>query len=308
MPATTLRIALLALTLAITAVAFSGPASSATEHTFAAAGKIVFHSRLKGGNNEIFAAGANGSGLVRLTRSAASDSNPTWSPDGRRVAFESNRHGDRRSYQDSDVFVMNANGSGVREVTFSNRFDGDPAWSRQNVIAFESERNGASDVYSIRPNGSGERRLTAAPAFDGDPAWSPDGRRVAFTSERDGGDREIYVMNADGTNQSRLTTSAGFDENPSWSPNGRLIAFDSMRDGNLEIYVMNADGTGLRRVTDHPAIDAIPGWSQDGSRIVFVSERIAKGQRRLFSVSPAGGASRQLTRGAYDMSPDGFRG
>jgi Tol biopolymer transport system component len=308
MSATALRTAAVLFTAAVTAIAFSAPARSAADRALAPAGKIVFHSRLKGGNNEIFAVSPNGSGLVRLTRSVASDSNPTWSPDGRRVAFESNRHGDRRSYHDSDVFVMNANGSGVRELTFSNRFDGDPAWSRANVVAFESERTGSADVYSIRSDGSGERRLTVSPALDGDPAWSPDGRRIAFTSERDGGDREIYVMNADGAAQTRLTTSAGFDQNPSWSPNGRLIAFDSMRDGNLEIYVMNADGSNVRRVTDHPAIDAIPAWSQDGSRIVFVSERIAKGQRRLFSVAPAGGAARQLTRGAYDMSPDWFRG
>jgi Tol biopolymer transport system component len=306
--ATALRVAVLALTAAVTVIAFTGPASSAAERTLAPAGKIVFHSRLKGGNNEIFAVGADGRALVRLTRVLASDSNPTWSPDGRRVAFESNRHGDRRGYHDSDVFVMNANGGAVREVTFANRFDGDPAWSRRNVLAFESERSGATDVYSIKPDGSGERRLTVAPAFDGDPAWSPDGRRIAFTSERDGGDREVYVMNADGSGQTRLTTSAGFDENPSWSPNGRLIAFDSMRDGNLEIYVMNVDGSGVRRVTDHPAIDAIPAWSQDGRRIVFVSERIAKGQRRLFTVAAGGGAVRQLTRGAFDMSPDWFRG
>ena len=306
MSATALRIVALGLAAAVTAIAFTSPAGSAGDARSAA--KIVFHSRLKGGNNEIFAMSPNGTGLTRLTRSVGSDSNPTWSADGRRVAFESNRHHDRHVYQDADVFVMNANGSGVRELTFSNRFDGDPAWSRQNTIAFESERNGVADVYSIRIDGSGERRLTVSPAFDGDPAWSPNGRRIVFTSERDGGDRELYVMNADGTEQTRLTTSAGFDQNASWSPNGRLIAFDSMRDGNLEIYVMNADGTGVRRVTDHPAIDALPTWSQDGSRIVFVSERIAKGQRRLFSVAPSGGAARQLTRGAYDMSPDWFRG
>ena len=149
--------------------------------------------------------------------------------------------------------------------------------------------------------------LTVSPAFDGDPAWSPDGEQIAFTSERDG-DREVYVMNADGSNAVRLTTSAGFDENPSWSSGGKRIAFDSMRDGNLEIYIMNADGSGVVRVTDHPAIDAIPDWSPDGKRIVFVSERIAKGQRRLFSVTPTGGAPKQVTRGAYDMSPDWRRG
>ena len=115
-------------------------------------------------------------------------------------------------------------------------------------------------------------------------------------------------MNADGSDPVRLTASPGFDENPSWSPDGRRIAFDSMRDGNLEIYVMNADGSGSVRVTDHPAIDAIPSWSPDGKRIVFVSERIAKGQRRLFSVAVNGGGVKQVTRGAFDMSPDWARG
>jgi Tol biopolymer transport system component len=120
-----------------------------------------------------------------------------------------------------------------------------------------------------------------SPAFDGDPAWSPNGRRIAFTSERDGGDREVYVMNADGTDQVRLTTSAGFDENPSWSPNGRLIAFDSMRDGNLEVYVMNVDGTNVRRVTDHPAIDAI----RPGRRTAPGSSSSASGSRRASAAS-----------------------
>ena len=145
-------------------------------------------------------------------------------------------------------------------------------------------------------------------AFDGDPAWSPDGSKIAFTSERDNGDREIYVMNADGSGQFRLTASPGFDENPSWSPNGKRIAFDSMRDGNLEIYVMNADGTKQSRVTNHPALDAIPSWSQDSKRIVFVSDRIGKTQRRLFVMNASGSKVRMLTRGAVDMSPDWARG
>jgi Tol biopolymer transport system component len=273
----------------------------------AAATKIVYHSRLHGRNNEILVVSSAGGAPTRLTRNPASDSNPTWSPDGRRIAFESNRRGHRR-YQDSDVYSMRADGSGVRELTFSNVFDGDPAWSSTNRIAFESDRTGNRDIWAVDADGSNEQQLTTSRAFDSDPAWSPDGSQIAFTSERDNGDREIYVMNADGTGQTRLTNTPGFDENPSWSPNGKKIAFESTRDGNLEIYVMNPDGTNQVRVTNHPALDALPSWSQDSKRIVFVSDRLGKGQRRLFTANVDGSGVRMLTHGSYDMSPDWARG
>jgi Tol biopolymer transport system component len=81
-----------------------------------------------------------------------------------------------------------------------------------------------------------------------------------------------------------------------------------MRDGNPEVYVMNADGSNQRRVTNHPALDALPSWSQDSRRIVFVSDRVRKGQRRLFVANANGTGVRMLTKGAFDMSPDSARG
>jgi Tol biopolymer transport system component len=270
--------------------------------------RVVYHSKLAKRNNEILVVNVATGIPTRLTRHRASDSNPTWSAEGSRIAFETNRRGSPRRYQDSDIFVMRADGRGLQQLTFSNSFDGDPAWSWLDRIAFESERTGNSDIWAIDSDGADETRLTTAPAFDGDPAWSPNGSRIAFTSERDNGDREIYVMNADGTGQTRLTNTPGFDENPSWSPNGRWIAFNSVRNGNLEVYVMKADGSDQTRLTNHPALDALPTWSQDSKRIVFVSDRVRKGQRRLFVVNAKGGSPRMLTRGTFDMSPDWARG
>ena len=86
------------------------------------------------------------------------------------------------------------------------------------------------------------------------PAWSPDGTKIAFTSDRDGIPK-IYVMNADGTNQTRITDNPASDEAPAWSPDGSKIAFTSDRDGNPEIYVMNADGTDQTRLTGFAHID-----------------------------------------------------
>ncbi len=106
----------------------------------------------------------------------------------------------------------------------------------------------------------GLTRLTDIPTNDSDAAWSPDGRRIAFTSDRDG-NAEIYVMNADGSGQTRLTDNSAWDDAPQWSPDGKRIAFESDRDGDDEIYVMNADGSGQTNLTNNSAYDAGPHWS-----------------------------------------------
>jgi TolB protein len=92
------------------------------------------------------------------------------------------------------------------------------------------------------------------------PSFSPDGNRIAFMSQRDGGNAEVYVMNADGTGQTRLTKTHAWDTYPAFSPDGNQIAFQSDRDGNHEIYVMNLRGQGVTRITNHAAVDSAPDW------------------------------------------------
>ena len=91
------------------------------------------------------------------------------------------------------------------------------------------------------------------------PAWSPDGKKIAFDSDRDG-NWEIYVMNADGSNPINLTNNNGVDWYSTWSPDGRKIAFSSNRDGNFQIFVMNADGSNPIRLTKNKAWDEDPAW------------------------------------------------
>jgi Tol biopolymer transport system component len=173
------------------------------------------------------------------------------------------------------------------------------------VSSFTNGRN--EDIYTIKSNGAEAVRLTTAAGPDVDPAWSPDGSKLAFTSQRDG-QSEIYVMSAEGSGQTRLTTNGASDYQPTWSSDGQRIAFVSDRDGNPEIYVMQANGTGVSRITDQAGADAEPAWSPDGSRIAFRSERA--GKEHIFVMNPDGSNVARLTsdvaknRGPA-WSPDG---
>jgi TolB protein len=116
-----------------------------------------------------------------------------------------------------------------------------------------------------------EQTLVSGTGGGNAPAWSPDGRTIAFTSDRTGND-SIYAMNADGGNVRRLTIDDHHNDNAMWSPDGKQIVFSSNRDGNNEIYVMNADGSGATNLTNNPAlIHDVPAWSPDGRMISFTA-------------------------------------
>jgi hypothetical protein len=146
----------------------------------------------------------------------------------------------------------------------------------------------------MNADGSNPVNLTNAPGDDGVPAWSPDGQRIAFSSNRDG-DFEVYAMNADGSNQVRLTTAPGDDLRPNWSPDGLRIAFDSQRDGSdfPEIYVMDADGSNQTRLTNNPAGDEQAVWSPDGTLIAFRTLR--DGNCEIYTITAAGANPTNLT-------------
>ena len=196
---------------------------------------------------ELYVVNADGSGLRRLTRNPKGHSlgQPVWSPDGRTIY--------------AGPYVANADGSGAQ---VSIQVGAIVVWSPDGTrIAFArkpdwcSDRGGTrpcagshSDIYVMNADGSGTRQLTHNALQNAEPAWSPDGRRIAFVSRRDG-NAEIYVMNADGSGKRNLTRNPAKDVRPSWSPDGRKIAFVSDRDGRLEAHVMNADGSGQRSLT-----------------------------------------------------------
>jgi len=113
-------------------------------------------------------------------------------------------------------------------------------------------------------------------------AFSPDGKKLAFCSSRDG-NAEIYVVNTDGTNIRRITFNSAIDTAPSWSPTGREIAFTSDRTGFPQLYLMDAEGGNVRKVSFGGDYLDSPVWSPDGERIAFVS-RVNNFLTSIFSI------------------------
>ncbi|HJU74482.1 MAG TPA: hypothetical protein VJ717_12110 [Gemmatimonadaceae bacterium] len=187
------------------------------------------------------------------------------------------------------------------------------------------------DLYTVGRDGSGLRRLTNFDAYTAESVISPDGKRIVFTSLKDG-DLDIYVMNIDGTGLKRLTNTPGYDGGPWWSPDGTKIVYrahhpaDSaqlaqyrtlladrvVRPSQVELYVMNADGSDQRQITRLGGANFGPSWTRDGRRIVFSSNYKNPRSRNfdLFLVDLDGSNLEQITtHGEFDgfpmFSPDG---
>src|SRR5437870_1344822 len=243
---------------------------------------------------------------MRLTENPAADVLASWSPDGSKIAFASNRDGK------PNIYVMNADGSSVKRLTTSSATDDKPTWSPDGKrIAFASDRDGNREIYVMNADGSNQIRLTHNDADDRSPSWCPDGMRIAFASNRDNSyvfNFDIWLMNVDGSNPTRLTTDPEFDSDPAWSHDGKRIALVSGRDGNFEIYAMNADGSGQTNLTRNAENDTNPAWSTDGKRIAFSSRRDGKGD--LYVMDADGSNVQRLTQtSAHESwpswSPDG---
>jgi Tol biopolymer transport system component len=201
------------------------------------------------------------SGSERLTNHPARDQYPSISPDGLRVAFQSQRDGDW------EIYVTDTGGAlRPTRITEHPARDVRPAWSPDgSTIAFASDRGGEGlEIYRSSPDGlDPTTRLTNRRSASTDPNWSPDGSQMAFSSIDESGFRQIYVMNADGTEQVRLTNTAGVaSESPAWSPDGSEIAFVR----GSEIWIMNVDGSDQRvLVSEAREFLSAPEWNSSSA-------------------------------------------
>lgn len=228
--------------------------------TWSADGRRVVY--IRPNNGHIWIINADGSGHRRVTRTSDfRRHNPTFSPSGRRILFETFVTNTRRA-----AVSVKLDGSGRRVIArFSGGDIANPVYSPDGRrIAFEYWPDNAKDpyrsgIYTARSDGTGLRRVTAASNYDRNPTWSPDGRWLAFSRQKPG-DIQVYKVRSDGTRLDRLTSIAKNAINPAWSPDGRRILYVAERYDLNQLWSMRPDGSDKQLIYGSDRYPDEPDW------------------------------------------------
>jgi Tol biopolymer transport system component len=265
-----------------------------------------------------------------------------FSPDGKQLIFQSTRE----PYKCDQIFTMNIDGTEQKMVstgkgrTTCSYFFGDG----KHILYSSTHLGGADcppkpdfskgyvwaiypsfDIFTANADGSDVKQLTTTPGYDAEATLSTDGKKIVFTSIRNG-DLDIYTMNADGSNVQQLTHELGYDGGPFFSPDGKLIVYrahhpkteqeakdykellaqNQIRPTYLEIWLMNADGSNKRQITDLGAASFAPSFFPDGKRIIFSSNVGSTGGMGNFELYAVDLDGKNLERITFTDGFDGF--
>lgn len=237
-----------------------------------------------------------------------------WSPDGRSIAFMSDRSGD------PEIHVARADGSGLRQLTDTPGRDAHPAYTPDGeTLLFQSPRNEAAvRLFAMSKDGSGQRQLSPTQGFCGVPAVSWDGRRIAMMCSARAtapGQADfpwrLFVMNADGGDLSPVGDGPGNDQVPVWTPDGRSLVFFSNRSGVDQLHQIEINTGAVSALTRGPHAHRAAAFTPDGVMLLMMRET-TDGRHEVRALNLESGEDRLILEtasgfGAPVVSPDGRR-
>jgi Tol biopolymer transport system component len=257
------------------------------------------------GNWDVWVQGVDGGEPHQLTFERYEDvGGLAWTPDGGEVLFTV-----RWPSTQHTISRVSLEGGEPQRVVGVGQSAGLPSIQGGRMV-YQQQTTYSGDVWrtpgrgASAPDGQPEK-LIASSGSEYHPAYSPDGRRIAFSSDRSGVGN-IWVCDSDGSNPVQLTDFGSHTGSARWSPDGRRIVFDSVEEGNENIYVVDAEGGIPRRLTDDPSADFTPTWSRDRRWIYFESDR--SGESQVWKIPGEGGPAVQVTQRGGGYSRESWDG
>ena len=267
---------------------------------------IIFTSR-RWWNYDIYISDIYGNNTTHLTKNQWLDFNPEISPNGKKLAFISNRDGNREIYT-VDLVWMDGftqwEGRNLTNISQTTENEWTPKFSPKNdkiVFASYFPSNDNYDIFIMDIDGNNKKNITNTSWYEKYPQFSPDGSFIIYQSWKRG-KMEIFFTNLLDENKINLTRNSNshdvISHGNAISPDGQKIIFTSERGGNKDIFIMNSDGTNQTQLTNNNANDYEPVFSPDGQKIIFTSER--DGNKEIYIMTDEGKNIKNLSNNDKD--------
>lgn len=256
--------------------------------------RLVFVTDL-GDRKELAWVDYDGFGFRQLTSSQTINLSPSWSGDGKKIAFTS------FTAENTNLMLLDLVAGNISTISSAEGLNTAPAWSPDGKkIAYTMTCDGNAEIYTLELKNNSLQRLTNHPAIESSPSWAPSGRELVFTSDRTGSP-QIYVMDADGANVRRLSFTGTYNDSPVWSPKADRIAYVARVEGQFHIFTMDIYGENLQQITTGPGNHEDPCWAPDGFRLAFASNR--DGRWDIYTINWDGTELRKITQSGKNISP-----